>query len=91
MMTRPNIVGFEGEGSKTKTFEHLENFPSPGEQGRLGGGATKTIISTVGRDMDHQIGVHDKEGMNKEKDRSHPSDLSEKDRQLSDPGKVHGT
>jgi hypothetical protein len=27
--TRPKIIGFIGEGSNTKTFEHLENFASP--------------------------------------------------------------
>jgi hypothetical protein len=37
--------GFTGEASKTKTFEHLEIFPSPGEQRSSGGGVTTTIRS----------------------------------------------
>jgi hypothetical protein len=86
---RPKIVGFIGEGSKATTFEHLQNFPSPGEQRNSGGGATTTIRSTAGRDLDHQIRVQDEGGMCEEKDRSHPSDLSVKDQQSLDPGKVH--
>jgi hypothetical protein len=45
------------EGSKIKTFEHLENFPSLGEQRSLGGGAIAIVRSTAGRDMDRHIGV----------------------------------
>jgi hypothetical protein len=69
-------TGFAGEGSKTKTFEHLENFPSLGEQRSSGGGATTTIRSAAGRDLDRQIRVQDEEGMNEEENRSHPLDLS---------------
>jgi hypothetical protein len=54
-------------GSKTKTFEHLENFPIMGEQRSLGGGATTTIRSDVGRDMDHHIRVQEEGGMREEK------------------------
>jgi hypothetical protein len=77
--TRPKIVRFAGEGSKATTFEHLQNFPSLGEQRSSGGGATTTIRSTAGRDLDHQIRVQDEGGTHEEKDRSHPLDLSAKD------------
>jgi hypothetical protein len=50
-------TNFIGEGLKNKTFKHLENFPSPGEQRSSGGGATTTIRSTIGRDLDHHIRV----------------------------------
>jgi hypothetical protein len=84
-------TGFTGEDSKTKIFEHLENFLSLGEQTSSGGGATTTVISAVGKYWDRLIGVQDKEGMNEEKDRSHMSDLSARDRHMSNPGKVHGS
>jgi hypothetical protein len=59
-------TGFTGEGSKATTYEHLQIFPSPGEQISSGGGATKTGRSTVGRDLDRQIRVQFEEGMRKE-------------------------
>jgi hypothetical protein len=83
-------TGFTGEGSKATTFEHLQIFPSPGEQRSSGGGATTTVISAAGRDLDHQIRVQDEGGTHEEKDRSHPLDLGVKDQQALDPGKVHG-
>jgi hypothetical protein len=82
-------TGFTGEGSKATTFEHLQNFPSLGEQRSSRGGATTTIRSVAGRDLDRQIRVQDEGGMHEEKDRSHPSDLGAKDQQALDPGKVH--
>jgi hypothetical protein len=60
-------TGFTGEGSKTKTFEHLEIFPSPGEQRSSGGGVTTTVRSTAGRDLDRQIRVQNEGGMHEEK------------------------
>jgi hypothetical protein len=50
------------EESKAATFEHLQIFPSPGEQRSSGGGATTTVRSGAGRDLDHQIRVQDEEG-----------------------------
>jgi hypothetical protein len=60
-------TGIIGGGSKTKTFEHIENFPILGEQRSLGGGAITTIRSNVGRDMDRHIGVQEEGGMCEEK------------------------
>jgi hypothetical protein len=51
-------TSFGGKGSKTKTFEHLEIFPSPGEQRCSRGGAKKTIRSVAGIDRDRHIRVH---------------------------------
>jgi hypothetical protein len=83
-------IGFPGEGSKATTYEHLKFFPSSREQRSSGGGATKTVRSIVGRDMDRQIRVQYEGGMHEEKYRSHPSNLGVKDQQALDPGKVHG-
>jgi len=76
---RPKIVGFIEEGLKATTFEHLQNFPSLGEERISGGGATTTIISARGRDLDHQIRVQDEGGMKEEENRSQTLDISMRD------------
>jgi hypothetical protein len=83
-------IGFAGEGSKATTCEHLQIFPSLGEQRSSGGGETTIIRSAPGRDLDHHIRVHNEGGTHEEKDRSHPSNLGTKDQQALDRGKVHG-
>jgi hypothetical protein len=76
--TRPNISRFLVEGSKATTFEHLKNFPSPGEQGNSKGGERTTIRLAIRRDMEHQIRLQDEGGTHEEKDRSHPLDMGAK-------------
>jgi hypothetical protein len=48
-------AGSAGEGSKATTCEHLQIFPSSGEQIISRGGVKTTVRSTAGRDRDHQI------------------------------------
>jgi hypothetical protein len=44
-------TSFAGEDSKTKIFEHLENFLSPGEQKSSRGGATTSVGSVAGKKL----------------------------------------
>jgi hypothetical protein len=50
---KPKIVGFVGEGSRSKTFEHSQIFLSLGERRISGGGVMKTIRSTARGNLDH--------------------------------------
>jgi hypothetical protein len=50
-------VEFIGEGSRAKTFEHLQIFPILGESQSSGGGATKSIRSTA-RERSGPLDIH---------------------------------